>query len=231
MSASAPTESSRSGRSPPVARCTDVWRLEGRREIGRLPLAPFSSTSWTPITGVTETATVPRTRAFEPSLFVWAKVMSRPTEDHTIQFAALPTSSHRQRNNCEARRRSSAIATELRQAGTRPRKALCRRLSLRAGCFKRRQPGTACSRRHDLDDGAAVALKLAAPDTRYLSKCGERQGAAARHLAQRRIMKYDVRWKLLPACLGEAPGAQRLPDCLCGGVEVSRAHPRFRIGT
>ena len=119
MSVCARAVSTRSGRSPPEARCTDVWRLEGKREIG-LSLAPFSSTLWTPITGVTETATVPRTQAFKPSLFVWAKVMSRPTEDHTIQFSALPTSSHRQRNNCETRRRSSAIATALRQAGTRP---------------------------------------------------------------------------------------------------------------
>src|SRR5215472_14523460 len=79
-------------------------------------------------------------------------------------------------------------------------------------CNRRRKPGPACSRRHDLDNGAAVAFELAASDTRYLSKCGERQGAAARHLAQRRIVKYDVRWKLLTARLGEAPGAQRIPN-------------------
>src|SRR5262249_2925736 len=75
-----------------------------------------------------------------------------------------------------------------------------------------------------------VALELAAPDTRYLRKCGEREGAAAGHLAQRQIMKYDVRWKLLTARLGEAPGAQRIPDRLRGRVEAFRAHPGFRIG-
>src|SRR5215472_18440459 len=117
--------------------------------------------------------------------------------------------------------RVTEAGIELMQDG----QGLCRGLSLRTGRYRRRHPGPACSRRHDLDNGAAVALELAAPDTRYLSKCGERQGAAARHLAQRRIMKYDVRRKLLTARLGEAPGAQRIPDCFRGGGEVSRAHP------
>ena len=48
--------------------------------------APTSS--WTPITAAISTATAP-TKAFEPSLFVCATVMSRPTEDRAIVDAGL----------------------------------------------------------------------------------------------------------------------------------------------
>jgi len=43
---------------------------------------------WTPIAAATATATAPD-KAFEPSLHVWATVMSRPAEDRAIVDAGL----------------------------------------------------------------------------------------------------------------------------------------------
>jgi D-serine deaminase-like pyridoxal phosphate-dependent protein len=43
----------------------------------------------TPVTAATSTATAQPTKAFEPSLFVWATVMSCSTEDRAILDAAL----------------------------------------------------------------------------------------------------------------------------------------------
>src|SRR5205814_10296799 len=47
------------------------------------------TSSWAPPMAATSTATAPRPRPLEPSLFVWATVMSRPAEDRAIVDAGL----------------------------------------------------------------------------------------------------------------------------------------------
>jgi len=61
------------------------------------------------------------------------------------------------------------------------------------------------------DDRAAVTFELAASDSWNFRQRRERTRAAACHLDQCRIVKDDVRWKLLPSRLFETPGAQRIP--------------------
>ena len=65
-------------------------RSSSRRRAASIPSCNAARTSsWTPITAATSTATARPTRAFEPSLFVWATVMSRPTAERAIVDAGL----------------------------------------------------------------------------------------------------------------------------------------------